>query len=141
MMNSYLVPRRRRMHMHPALSSDQVARQMGMVNSDVHIPLDVKDEADAFVVYATIPGLDADDLTIEILDKVVDIQGEFIQDEDEDNEYLRRERPAGKFHRRLRFASKLQSAKVEATLKNGVLELRIPKVKAEQPKSIQVKTK
>jgi len=141
MMNTYLVPHRRRMHMHPALSSDRVARQMGMVNSDVHIPLDVKDEADAFVIYATIPGIDANDLTIEILDKVVDIQGEFPQDEDADNEYLRRERPIGKFHRRLRFAKNLQSAKTEATLKNGVLVLRIPKVEAEQPKSIQIKTK
>ncbi|MEN8172694.1 MAG: Hsp20/alpha crystallin family protein [Chloroflexota bacterium] len=141
MMNTYLVPRRRRMHMHPALSNDRVARQMGMVNSDVHIPLDVKEEADAFVIYATIPGLNAEDLKIEILNRVVDIQGEFTQDEDGDNEYLRRERPVGKFHRRLRFTNKLDSAKVEATLKNGVLSLRIPKIEAEQPKSIQVKVK
>jgi len=141
MMHTYLVPHRRRMHMHPALSSDRVARQMGMVNSDVHIPLDVKEEVDAFVIYATIPGLDADDLTIEILDKVVDIQGEFTQDEDEDNKYLRRERPTGKFHRRLRFADSLQSAKAEATLKQGILVLRIPKVETEQPKTIQIKTK
>ena len=64
MMNTYLVPHHRRMHMHSALSSDRVARQMGMVNSDVHIPLDVKEEADAVVVYATIPGIEADDLTL-----------------------------------------------------------------------------
>ncbi len=140
-MNTYLVPRRHRMHMHPALNSDRVARPMGMVHSDVHIPLDVKEEKDAFVIYATIPGLDADDLTIEILENVVDIQGEFAKIEDEDDNYLRRERPEGKFHRRLRFASKLESVKAEATLKQGILVLRIPKVEAEQPKSIQVKTK
>jgi len=141
MMNTYLIPRRRRMHMHPALNSDRVARPMGMVHSDVHVPIDVKEEKDAFVVYATIPGLDADDVAIEILDNIVDIQGEFIHSEEDDEDYLRRERPVGKFHRRMRFTSKLQSAKAEATLKGGILVLRIPKVEAEQPKTIQVKTK
>lgn len=141
MMNTYLVPRRRSMPMHPALHNDRVARQMGMGYSDVHVPLDVKDEKDAFVIYATIPGLEADALTVEILDNIVDIQGEFTQAEDADEEYLRRERPAGKFHRRIRFGSKLEAAKAEATLKQGILALRIPKVEAEQPKTIQVKTK
>ena len=141
MMNRYLMPHRRRMHLHPALNSDRVARPMGMVHSDVHVPIDVKEEKDAFVVYATIPGLDAADVAIEILENVVDIQGEFAQSEDEDDEYLRRERPVGKFHRRMRFNSKLEAAKGEASLKNGILVLRIPKVEAEQPKTIQIKTK
>ena len=138
-MNSYLIPRRQRMHMHPSLNSDRVARPMGMVHSDVHVPIDVKEEKDAFVVYATIPGLESDDVAIEILDNIVDIQGEFAQSEDD--EYLRRERPAGKFHRRMRFNSKLESAKADATLKKGILVLRIPKVETEQPKTIQIKTK
>ncbi len=140
MMNTYLIPRRSRMHMHPALNSDRVARPMGMVHSDVHVPIDVKEEKDAFVIYATIPGLEADDVAIEILENVVDIQGEFAQGEDDD-EYLRRERPVGKFHRRMRFNSKLEAAKAEASLKGGILVLRIPKVEAEQPKTIQIKTK
>jgi HSP20 family protein len=141
MMNTYLIPHRRRMHMHPALNSDRVVRPMGMVHSDVHVPIDVKEEKDAFVVYATIPGLEADDVAIEILDNIVDIQGEFAQSEEADEDYLRRERPVGKFHRRLRFTNKLQAAKTEATLKGGILVLRVPKVEEEQPKSIQVKTK
>lgn len=141
MMNSYLIPHRRRMHMHPALSSDRVARPMGMVHSDVHVPLDVQEHKDAFVIYVTIPGLEADDVAIEILDNIVDIQGEFVQSEEADEDYLRRERPVGKFHRRLRFTSKLQAAKAEASLKKGILVLRIPKVEAEQPKTIQIKTK
>ncbi len=119
MLNSYLIPHRRRMHLHPALSSDRVVRPMGMVHSDVHVPLDVKEQKDAFVIYVTIPGLDADDVAIEILDNTVDIQGEFAQSEEADEDYLRRERPVGKFHRRLRFTSKLQAAKAEATLKEA----------------------
>ena len=141
MMNSYLIPHRRRMHQHPALSSDRVVRPMGMVHSDVHVPLDVKEQKDAFMIYMTIPGLDADDVAIEILDNIVDIQGEFAHSEEDDEDYLRRERPMGKFHRRMRFNSKLESAKAEATLKKGILVLRIPKVETEQPKTIQIKTK
>jgi len=123
---------------------DRVARHVGMhngVHSDVHVPVDVKEEQDAFVIIATLPGLEADDLNIEILENIVDISGEFEKDAEEDDNYLRSERAAGNFHRRLRFSAKLEAANAEASLKNGILTLRVPKVEEERPKSIKVKTK
>jgi HSP20 family protein len=136
----YMTPYRRSYLRNMALN-DRIARNFGLANSDVHIPLDVKDEKDAFVVFATVPGLNAEDLEIEVLNDTVSISGEFKRDEDEDVTYLRCERPSGSFHRSLRFASKLDSAKAEANLENGILSLRIPKVPEAQPKSIKVKTK
>jgi len=139
MMNLYMTPRRRA-HLQRYYSGDRVARNVG-IHSDVHVPVDVKEEQDAFVIFATLPGLDADDLNIEIIENVVDFSGEFKKDIEEDENYLRSERAAGTFHRRLRFSSKLEAADAEASLKNGILSLRVPKIEEERPKTIKVKTK
>jgi len=139
MMTMYMTPYNRRYLRH-LNQSDRVAHNFGLTNSDVHIPLDVTDEKDAFVLYAIVPGLNAEDIDIEILNDTVSIKGEFSYESEEEN-YLRRERPTGHFHRSLRFASKLEAGKAEAKLENGILALRIPKVPEAQPKSIKVKTK
>jgi len=120
-------------------AGDRLARNIG-INSDVHVPVDVKDEQDAYEIVAALPGLSADDLNIEILENVVDITGSFEDVEDENENYLRRERPVGSFHRRLRFSSKLVAAEADASLKDGILNLLIPKVEEERPKSIKVKS-
>ncbi|MBL7163408.1 MAG: Hsp20/alpha crystallin family protein [Anaerolineales bacterium] len=139
MMTLYMTPRHRARMQH-AYPGDRVARHVG-IHGDVHVPVDVKEEQDAFVIIATLPGLEADDLNIEILENIVDISGEFKKEDEEDDEYLRSERAVGNFQRRLRFATKLEAADAEASLKNGILTLRIAKVEEERPKTIKVKTK
>ena len=140
MMTMYMTPYRRP-HLHNLAQNDRIARNFGLANSDVHIPLDVKDEKDAFVLSAIVPGLTAEDIEIEILNDTVSISGEFKREVEEEEIYLRCERPNGNFHRSLRFATKLVAEKAEAKLENGILSLRIPKVPEAQPKSIKVKTK
>ena len=140
MMTFYATPYRQQ-HLRRLRQGDRIARNLGMAHSDVHIPLDVKDEKEAFVLSAIVPGLSAEDIDIEILNDTVSIRGEFKLDGEEDEVYLRRERPSGQFHRSLRFATKLEADKAEAKLENGILSLRIPKVPEAQPKSIKVKTK
>jgi HSP20 family protein len=140
MMTMYMTPSRRR-YLRRLAQSDRVARNLGITQSDVHIPLDVKDEKDAFILYAVVPGLNAEDIDIEILKDTVSISGEFKHDVDEEETYLRCERPSGNFRRSMRFATKLEADKAEANLENGILSLRIPKVPEAQPKSIKVKTK
>lgn len=139
-MTMYLTPYRRRYTRNLA-QNDRIARNFSVYNSDVHIPLDVKDEKDSYLLNAIVPGLNAEDIEIEITKDTVSISGEFKRDETEEENYLRRERPSGKFQRSLRFVTKLDSGKAEASLENGILALRIPKVPEAQPKSIKVKTK
>jgi len=140
MMTLYM-PHLHRARMMRHFPGDHIARHFEL-QSDVHVPVDIKEEQDAFVIIATLPGLEAEDLNIEILDNVVDISGKFEKEvvEEEDN-YLRRERAAGKFQRCLRFSTKLEAANAEAWLKNGILTLRIPKVEEERPKTIKIKAK
>ena len=140
-MTMYMTPYRRR-YLRQLNQGDRVARNMGVHNnSEVHIPLDVIDEKDAFVLSAIVPGLKADNIEIEILNNVVSIQGEFASTTDEEINFVRRERPTGRFHRSLRFATKLDAEKAEAKLEDGILNLRVPKVPEALPKSIKVKTK
>ena len=99
---------------------------------------DIRDEEDAFVLTALVPGLKADDLTINILEDVVSIEGEYKQDE---NEYLMRELPSGKFHRSLRLPTAVNPDKAEAKITDGVLTLRLPKAESARPKTIKVAAK
>jgi len=139
MMTLYM-PSQRRQQLRRYYAGDRLARNVG-INSEVHVPVDVKDEQDAYVIVATLPGLSAEDLTIEILENVVDITGNFEDQDEESDNYLRRERPVGSFHRRLRFSTKLVAAEADAALKDGILTLSIPKVEEERPKSIKIKSK
>ena len=99
---------------------------------------DIRDEEEAFVLTALVPGLKADDLTINILEDVVSIEGEYKQDE---NEYLMRELPNGKFRRSLRLPAAVNSDKAEAKIADGVLTLRLPKAESARPKKIKIAVK
>ena len=140
MMTMYMTPYQRARLQKIALN-DRIARNFGSVSNDVHVPMDIKDDNDAFVLYAIVPGLSAEDIDIEILNDTVSISGEFKREEDNAENFLRSERPYGKFRRSFRFATELVADQAEAKLDNGILSLHIPKVPEAQPKNIKVKTK
>lgn len=108
------------------------------VHSARYLPINVRDEDEAFVLTALVPGLRAEDLKIQVLEDVVQIEGEFATDE---HEYLLRELPGGSFRRELRLPSALESDKVEARIADGILTLRLPKAESARPKTIKVATK
>ena len=112
----------------------------GSVESDVHVPIDVIAEGDSYLIEMIVPGLEPDDVEIEIVDKTIDIQGEFIAAADDVN-YLRKERPTGKFRRVIRLPKSLDMEKSDANLKNGILSLRVPVSEEALPKTIKIKAK
>jgi len=118
-----------------------MARMSDSRNPDVYIPMDVIQEGDDYVITALLPGISADELTIEVLENKVSISGEFPVDENEDTHYLLRERPSGKFSRTLRLPILLDDKGAEAEVKDGVLRLRIPQAEEAKAKQIQVKAK
>ena len=115
-------------------------RWMRMADEAVEHSLaaDIRDEEEAFVLTALVPGLKAEDLTINILEDVVNIEGEYKQDE---NEYLLHELPSGKFRRSLRLPTAVNSDKVDARIVDGVLTLRLPKAESALPKKIKIAVK
>jgi HSP20 family protein len=108
------------------------------VQSARFLAVNIRDEDEAFVLTALVPGLKADDLNIQVLEDVLRIEGEFPSDE---NEYLLEELPNGSFRRELRLPSALDPEKVEAKIADGILTLRLPKVESAKPKKIKIAVK
>jgi HSP20 family protein len=124
---------------YPYRMARRLAR-LAETESDRHFTLavDVREEDEAYTLSALVPGLKAEDLNIQILEDVVNIEGEFKADE---NEYLLRELPHGSFQRTLHLPVALEANGAEAKIKEGVLTLRLPKAEAARPKTIKVAVK
>lgn len=106
------------------------------------VPLDVQAKDDEYVVYASVPGLKADDLDVEVLGNTLTLRGEvFAPAADEKSSWVLQERAYGKFSRSVTLPAELEASRVEASLENGVLVLRLPKAEAARPKAIKVRTK
>lgn len=102
------------------------------------LAVDVKNTDEAYDITALVPGLDANDVDIEVLDNTVTIRGEFKDGDEDSARYLLSELPSGHFSRTIDLPTETDSSKVEASIKNGVLSLRIPKAEAAKPKTIKV---
>lgn len=108
--------------------------------SEVHIPVNVKADTDNYVLTALVPGVKAEDLSIQVINETITIQGELKDDAAEKDHYLLRERPTGRFTRVIRLPEELNAAGAEADLTDGVLTLRIPKAEEARPRMIKVTT-
>jgi len=102
------------------------------------LAVDVEARDDDYYLTAFVPGLEADDLNIEVLNNTVTLRGEFKTEKKEDGKYLACELPGGSFSRVLTLPTALDPAKAEASIKNGILKLHLPKAEAHRPKTIKV---
>ena len=100
--------------------------------------VNIREEDDAYILSALVPGLKAEDLNIQILEDVVSIEGEY---KAEEAEFLLSELPSGAFRRTLRLPNEVDAEKVEAKISDGVLTLTLPKAESARPKKIQIKVK
>jgi HSP20 family protein len=102
--------------------------------------VNLTEDGDHYYVYAEIPGIKAADLDIRAEHATLSISGERKFQEEGDNvRYHRREREAGTFSRVIGLPGEIDSEKVEASLRNGILRVVIPKAEAAKPKQIVVK--
>lgn len=104
-------------------------------NNEHSLSVNVREEDEAYILSALVPGLKADDLHIQVLDDVVRIEGEYKADE---NSYLLNELPHGSFTRTLRLPVAVDADHVEAQITDGVLTLRLPKAESARPKQIKI---
>jgi HSP20 family protein len=105
------------------------------------LALDVAEKDNAYIVKASLPGVNPDDIDISITDNVLTIRGETKVEKDiEKAEYHLRERRYGSFSRSISLPAPVNAEAVEASYENGVLTLHIPKAPEAQPRKIAVKT-
>lgn len=137
----YLTHPYSRMMAHRRMFQQMMNDEYAGDGNRISFPLDVKDSAETYEVVAVLPGVSAEDLNIQVINDTLTIQGEIKVDYDEDARYLLRERPAGRFMRTIRLPESVDSAKVEASLKDGILTLSVPKAEEARPKTIKVNVK
>lgn len=102
--------------------------------------IDIAEEKDAIFVKAEVPGCKADDIDISVHGNTLTISGEKKQEEEKKEKgYYHIERSFGSFRRDLNLGADIASDKIEATCKDGVLTITLPK--AEKAKAIKVKVK
>lgn len=106
------------------------------------VPLmNIEELKDEYRITLEVPGMEKDDLDIQIKDDVLTISGEKKEDIKEEGTLFRRERWFGKFTRSVTLPNDVNVDKIEAEYKNGVLTLHLPKSEEAKGKKIQVKTK
>ncbi len=104
--------------------------------------VDMFDRQDRVIVKAELPGVNKEDIDVSVAGGVLTIKGERKPEEGvKDEDYYCCERYRGKFYRAIQLPTDVDTDKVEANYKNGVLEITLPKVPEVTPKKISVSVK
>ena len=93
-------------------------------------------EEEDFFVEAELPGLKLDDLDLSITGNELTIQGKRRAVTDEKAVYHRRERGSEEFTRKLRLPCEINAEQVSASLKDGILTVKLPKAESAKPRRI-----
>lgn len=101
--------------------------------------LQVDDAGGEVVVMAELPGFKAEDVHVSVEQRTLSIRGERRDETPEGYTVHRKERGAVRFARVISLPAGVETDGVQANLKNGVLELRMPKLASERPRSIAIK--
>jgi len=106
-----------------------------------HPPVDIEEQPDRYTLHLELPGMRLEDIKITIEDNRLMIRGEKTRTEEQKNAtYHRLERVYGAFERSFALSHAVKSDKIEATYRDGVLEVAVPKAEEAKAREIPVKT-
>jgi HSP20 family protein len=101
--------------------------------------IDLYEKDDHFVIKAELPGIKKDDIKVDLKDRVLTLSGERNYDNEVNEEnYYRRERSYGKFQRAFTLPVEVDSEKIKAEFKDGVLQIEVPKPEDKKAKRVTV---
>jgi HSP20 family protein len=102
--------------------------------------VDIREKDNAFLLEAELPGMKKEDIKLDVKEGVLTIRGErnYEHEEKKDN-YTRVERCYGTFHRSFTLPDHVETEKIDATYKDGILTVTLPKNETATPKQIDVK--
>jgi HSP20 family protein len=102
--------------------------------------LDLYEEKDEIVAKVELPGIEKGDIEVHISDNLLTVKGEKKKEEETKKEdYYRLERSYGSFSRSVELPAEVHGEKAQASFKNGVLEIRLPKSEEAKKKETRVK--
>ena len=98
---------------------------------------DISETDDNFIVTAELPGMDAKDVQVTLTNGILTVKGERKHEKEEkEQNYHLKEMRVGSFSRSIRLPGDVKTEEVNATYKNGVLKLTLPKAETEKVKKI-----
>ena len=104
------------------------------------LAVDMVENKDEFIVKASVPGINPNDLDVSYSDDTLTIKGEIKTDKDvKEDQYHLRERRFGSFMRSITLPTKIKGDSIEASYQDGVVTLRLPKAEEVKPKRIAIK--
>ena len=111
------------------------------VTGRVFLPaVDIFETPEALVLVADMPGVAADKVTVDLKDNHLVISGEVAPPVGQGETMIEAEYYTGDFQREFHVGSLIDQGKIEASMKDGVLHLVLPKVEKAKPRKIEVKT-
>jgi len=138
------------MRWSPWQELESMNRQLSHLLDDSHFGLaseagqwvptvDIRETDDALLVQAELPGIEKKNVRLEVKNGMLTISGERRYEKDVKEENVHRvERAYGKFSRSFSLPTNVDADKVDATMKDGVLEVRLPKRESAKPKAIAI---
>lgn len=103
--------------------------------------VDLIDRGAEFVIKADLPGYSPENISITVNENSVQISGETREEKElKDANYQLRERSYGSFSRTIPLPAAVKTEEARASFKNGVLEIRLPKVEAPRGRRLQIET-
>lgn len=104
--------------------------------------VDVYETKDAIVIDAELPGVKPSDVKVTLTENTLTIKGEKSREKEiKEENYHRVERVYGSFARSFTLPAGVQADKIQATFKDGVLKITIPKAEEAKPKEIEIEVK
>lgn len=126
------------MRTDPFRELDRLTQQvMGTAARPAVMPMDAWRDGDRFVVEFDLPGVQADSLDLDVERNVLTVRAER-PDVNQNQEMVTAERPRGVFSRQLFLGENLDTNKIEANYRDGVLRLTIPVAEKAKPRRIEI---
>ncbi len=108
------------------------------VRTSTFPPLNIWESENELYAEAELPGMKNEDLEIQVVGNELTLKGRRVDTAEQGVTYHRRERSTGEFTRLVRLPVDVDADKVEATLRDGVLRITLPKAAAARPRKINV---
>ncbi len=101
--------------------------------------VDIYEDPEGLTLLADMPGVPPEKVTIDLRENVLTLRGEVERSESEGETDVLREYRSGNYFRQFTLADSIDQGRIEATMKDGVLRLRLPKVERARPRTITVR--
>jgi len=113
---------------------------VGLATARDFPPINIWLGDNSVVVTAELPGVTRDDVTLNLQDDVLTLEGKREpRHQQEDGNWQRRERSYGSFSRAVQLPFRIDPDKVQARFNNGVLEVELERLEADRPKKIEIR--